>query len=219
MRMAGVVKGKSEAERNVSIGEKVRLYRECANLPQTIFAERVGITLDTLKGIEAGMVLLNTKLLMKISEELKIGYSDLFEADEELYYPNIKDKNYEVYPLIRKRMKEKNYGYKFLAEKLDNKATNIANWLNRSYIPSPFNFQNLCTILDIVSKDLNTEQPVNKVVEVKEEPKQNDIMTNVMNACNLYMQIGEMVDTLNVVIEHAQNLKDMLEKYKWQGSK
>ena len=211
MRTAGVITGKSEAQRNVSIGEKVRLYRECSNLPQTIFAERVGITLDTLQGIEAGMVLLNTKLLMKISEELKIGYSDLFEADKEQYYPNLKDK--EIYSAIRKKIKDKKHNLSRLAEKMDTTSFNLSNWLNRSYIPSPFSFQNFCTLLEITSKDLcYTEPKVEPAKEVKDEPKKF-ALEEIMDAVNIINNIDGYVKQLNIIIEEATILRDKLQEW------
>jgi len=209
MRTAGVITGKSEAQRNVSIGEKVRLYRECSNLPQTIFAERVGITLDTLQGIEAGMVLLNTKLLMKISEELKVGYSDLFETDEELYYPNLKE--VEVYAIIRKRIKDKNYTLASLAKKINSTPTNISNWLNRNYIPSPFNFQNVCTLLDITSADLTVEKP--KVEPIKEAEPKKFALEEIMDAVNIISNIDDYVNQLNEIINNATSLRDELKKW------
>ena len=211
MRMSGVIKGKSQAERNVSIGEKIRLYRECSNLPQTIFAERVGISLETLAGIEAGMVLLNTRLLMKISEELKVGYSDLFEANDDLYYPNLK--NSEIYPVIRKRIKDKNYTFASIAEKINSTSANISNWLNRGYIPSPFNFQNICTILEITSRDLVVEKPkIEPVKEVKNEPKKF-ALEEIMDAVNIISNIDGYVKQLNIIIEEATILRDKLQEW------
>ena len=137
-RMKDIVKGKTEAQRNVSIGEKIRIYRECANLPQGIFAERVGIGMKKLQAIEAGQVVLETWLVMKIAEVLNIGYSDLFEAEDDKYYPNIKNKSESdaIFKTLRKRMKETGITFAYLAGKTDNPRHNVSNWFDRQYVPS-----------------------------------------------------------------------------------
>ena len=226
VRMEGVVKGKTEAQRNVSIGEKIRIYRECANLPQAIFAERVGIGVNKLQAVEVGQVALETWLVMKMAEVLNIGYSDLFEAENDKYYPNIKNKSESdaIFKIMRKRMKETGITFEYIAEKIDNPRHNVANWFDRKYVPSPFNFQNICVLLKITSLDIKPKEKIatceqkNEVVKeevVKEEAvNKNDIMANVINACNLYSQLDEIKNALDEIILKAQELKETLERYK-----
>ena len=153
---------RSNTSRIKNFGNKVMVYRQCANLPAEIFASRVHITANELEAIEKGFNNgITTALALRMSQELGVSYADLFEADNEKYYTNFMDEIAMKY--IIHKCKE----YKFIniAKKLDIQRSNLTNWQARSYIPSPFVLGNIMTFLKITPVDL--EGLVAKEVKAK----------------------------------------------------
>lgn len=201
---------RSETSRLKNFGNKVLVYRQCANLPAEIFASRVHITANELEAIEKGFNNgVNTALALRMSQELGVSYADLFEADNEKYYTNFMDEIAMKY--IIHKCKE----YKFIniAKKLDIQRSNLTNWQARSYIPSPFVLGNIMTFLKISPVDLESlvpkkvEEP--EVIEGTNEPTK-DMMSQVIEACNVYKNIKAMRAELDEIIAKAQELRKML---------
>ena len=207
---------RSEAQRLRNFGNKVSVYRQCANLPAEIFASRCHITSQELEAVEKGINNnVDTALALRMAQELGVSYADLFEADNERYYTNFSDDIVMSY-VFRKCRK-----YKFIniSKTLDIGKGNFSNWQVRNFIPSPFILGNILTLLKITPVELEglkpaekVEEPVEEVVEtaVEEPANKADMMSQVIEACNLYKNIEVMRAELDEIIEKAQKLRVML---------
>lgn len=200
---------RSETFRLKNLGDKVATYRKLADRPSKILASMAHISEDELEAIEKGINKnLNTATTLRLAEALGVSYCDLFEADNEKYYTNIHDDVAMSY--ILKRCKE--YRFARLAEKQDIQRSCFTNWKNRNYIPSPFVLGNIMEFLKITPVDLESqESPIKKVKVIKEEPVKNiDMMSQVIDACNMYKNIEAMRAQLDEIIAKAQELRKML---------
>lgn len=202
----------SEISRLKNFGGKVSVYRQCANLPTEIFASRIHVSASELEAIEKGFNNnVNTALALRISQELGVSYADLFEADNEKYFANFHDEIAMKY-IIHKC---KEYGFMKISNKLDIKRNNLTNWQARDYIPSPFVLGNIMTFLKITPMDLEglipkkIEKSEEVVEEIIKEPEK-DMMSQVIEACNLYKNIEAMRAELDEIIAKAQELRKML---------
>lgn len=207
MRDARIVGSKNG--RFITIGENIRTYREAANLPESIFAERCGITLDGLRAIESGLDRnLNTKTCLKISEELHVGYSDLFETSDGRYQRNFEDRY--ATEVIRRKKHELKINNKFLSGKAGTTVRALCKNITRGVIPNPFIFQNLLTLLKITSRDLTLDVPDAKPKIERQEP-QRDILGDVIKACEFYKKAEEISMRLDEIIRTATELKKAIE--------
>lgn len=198
---------KSDRLRLKNLGEKVATYRKLADRPSKILASMAHISEDELEAIERGHNKnLRIATILRLAEALGISYCDLFETDNEKYYTNIHDDVAMAY--ILKKCRE--YRYTKLAEKQDINRMSFTNWQTRNYIPSPFILGNLITFLKITPVDLESQEPI-KAKVVKEEPvKSIDMMSQVIDACNMYKNIETMRAQLDEIITKAQELRKML---------
>ena len=204
----------NEALRLSNIGNKIEVYRACANLPRTTFAERCGITAEELDGVEKGYCALTIQQVLRFAEELGVGYADLYEASDDRYYTNIKDG--AAFGYIFRRMKE--YSFLKIAETLDLDAKFLYNLSRKKYIPSPFVLGNIMTLLKINSVDLRNagiyavkEAKEEKTVETPPEAAPTDVMAEVAKAINVYKNVETMRAELNDIVNKATALLKVLE--------
>ena len=202
----------NEVGRTKNIGKNIRTYRECSNIPLNIFAERCKIPVDVLENIENGTYAIKRLwTVLRISEELKIGLSDLFETDSGKYYTMFKDeKAIEYILLIRKN--ELGFSDKALLEKLDIKNSAFHNWRTHRHVPHPFVLQNIITLLKVTSRDLKSvcfEEKKQDVSNTTKNENQNSLDV-VIKALRTYQKINDCVGKLNDIINLATELRDEL---------
>ncbi len=199
------------------IGHRIKFYRECKELHIKLFAERCGMDVVEAMDVETGKFLrLNTALLLKISEVLGISYSDLFELDDGRYYSNVDSP--DVVDYLFRKAKDTNVSITFIGKTLGVKKSTYHNWAEKKRIPSPFDMQNILSLLKIdadeLSRALRTCSAVQEKTEapaVEEEKEVRadslDMMNEVVKAIEMYKNIGTLVAELDEIIEKAQKLK------------
>lgn len=218
-----IIRGKKTA-REMHIGQRVKLYRHCKELPITLFAERVGVGVVDAQDIETGMYAnLDVAVLLKVSEVFGISYSDLFETDDGRYYANVDDSATLDY-LFRKA-KEMKVSIAYIGRTLNIPKSTYHNWLEKRRISSPFDMQNVLFLLKVDADELKAALRGNRVEEVKtvvteatgeltwaEKPAESNLtmMNEVIKACELYKNVGTLIAELDEIIEKAQKLKEAL---------
>lgn len=226
--MAKDIIRRGKAERAKHIGQRVKLFRECKELPIKLFAERCGISVSDMCDIESGSYRANTVELLKISEVLEVTYADLFETDDDKYYTNIDSP--EIISCVLQVAKRVGASLTYICKILDIPKTTYHNWSEKKRISSPFDFMNILSLLKIDSDVLKSalaqrsvpaEETAGKAVEetVKETaqetvPDESDeresVMAEVIRACNMYKNIETMRADLDKIIKTAQELRAML---------
>lgn len=218
-----IIRGK-KIEREKHIGHRVKFYRQCKELPIKLFAERVGVEIIDAQNIETGMYAsLNTAVLLKITEVLGISYSDLFETDDGRYYANID--NRDVIEFLFRKAKEMKVSVAYIGRTLNIPKSTYHNWLEKRRITSPFDMQNVLSLLKVNADELRAALRDNRIEEKKavapevtseltlaEKPAESNLtmMNEVIKACELYKNVGTLIDELDEIIEKAQKLKEML---------
>lgn len=141
-----------------TVGENLRTYREAANIPTKIFAERIHLTNHELEKLENGKseTINNFPLLVKITEELNIRLEDLFEYNNE-YIRKYHFAKY-FYEYFEQVIKERNIDKKFLCEKLEITPADFSSFKTGRKVIPVNTMQNLLVILKINSYDLKTCQ-------------------------------------------------------------
>ena len=204
---------KDEVNKFKNIGSKIATYRLCANIPFNIFAERTHVGVEVLDAIEKGIYKdMTIELVLRFAENLGVTYADLYEADNERYYNNVKDE--AAFKFIFKKMQE--YGYAELADKIDLKINFIYSAKHKNYIPSPFILGNIMTLLKINSVDFRNAGVYDEKPAV-EAPKETptaapdvDALNEVIKAVNVYKNVDTLKAELNEIINKAQNLINLL---------
>ena len=211
-----LIQSRDDMPKRVNIGKNTNTYRTCAGIPLTILAERMNITQDEMSAIERGTYKkLTIEQILHIAEELGISYADLYEADEDIYYSNIKD--FTAFAYIFKRIHE--YKPVNLAAKLGSKTSFLNSCRNRNYVPSPFVLGNILTLLNITSVDLRNAniyaQGAKEEIEAAAMPTEPDApnvdaLNEVIKAVNVYKNVETLKTELNEIISKAQKLLEML---------
>lgn len=217
-----IIRGK-KIEREKHIGHRVKFYRQCKELPIKLFAERVGIGIIDAQDIETGMYAnLDTAVLLKISEVLGVAYSDLFETDDGRYYANVDDSATIDY--LSRKAKEMKVSIAYIGRTLNIPKTTYQNWFAMRRISSPFDMQNVLSLLKVEADELKAALRGNRIEETQtvvtpevtseltwaEKPAETNMMDEVIKACELYKNVGTLIDELDEIIEKAQKLKNML---------
>ena len=203
---------KDESPRLKNIGIKVATYRRIANIPAHIFAERCGISDNELEACEYGWYKkLGIAQVLRFAEELGVSYYDLYEADDDRYYSNIKDD--KAFSFIFEKVQL--YPAAKITKELGLNRNFIYGTKNKNYIPSPFVLANVMTLLKISSVDFRNEERAKKpaeTTEAKEETKAPDVdaLNEVIKAVNVYKNVDTLKAELNEIISKAQNLLNML---------
>lgn len=201
------------------IGNRIKTYRKCKELPIKLFAERVGIGIVDAQDIETGMYAkLDTAVLLKISEVLGISYSDLFERDDGKYYSNVD--NRETIEYLFRKAKETKTSLSYIGKTLDVPKSTYHNWLGKKRISSPFDMQNVLSLLKVDADELraalrSTESvavrnPATEEVKEKTEPESMQMMNEILKAIKLYRNTDSLIAQLDDIIEKAQKIKKAL---------
>ena len=203
----------NEAGRLANIGNKIAIYRNCANIPRATYAERCGITAEELDGVEKGYCKLTLQQILRFAEELGVGYADLYEANDDRYYTNVKDD--AAFEYVFRKMRE--FSYLKIAETLEQDVTFLYNLKRKRYIPSPFLLGNILTLLKINSVELRNagiyaakEVKEEKTVETPPEAAPTDVMAEVAKAINVYKNVETMRAELNEIVNKATALLEIL---------
>lgn len=207
---------RSKAERAKHIGQRVKLFRECKELPIKLFAERCGIDVSDMCDIESGKYRTSTVELLKMSEVLEVTYADLFETDDDKYYTNIDSP--EIVDYVLGMAKGMGISLEYIGRVLEIPKTTFHNWSQKRRISSPFDFMNVLSLLKINSDVLKSalvqqSAPAEEIVqeEVPNEPvEKENVMDEVIRACNMYKNIETMRAELDKIIKTAQELRAML---------
>lgn len=197
------------------IGHRVKFYRECKELPIKLFAERCGIEIIDALDIETGKyVKLDTIILLKVSEVLGIAYSDLFEMDDGRYYSDVD--NQAVVEYLFRVAKAKKISVAYIGRTLEVSKSTYHNWSIKRRISSPFDMQNILSLLKVSADELSvalrkehvTEEPKEEEAEKKAiEPESIQMLKEITKAIDIYRNVGTLIAQLDEIIEKAQKLK------------
>lgn len=210
----------NDAGRLANIGNKIAIYRNCANIPRSIYAERCGITETEMEGVEKGYCRLNIQQILRFAEELGVGYADLYEANDDRYYTNVRDE--AAFDYVFKKMRE--FSYQKVADTLDVEVGTLYNLKRKRYVPSPFLFGNILALLKITSVELRNagiydakpaaeapkEAPKETPKETPTAPPDVDALNEVIKAVNVYKNVETLKAELNEIVERAQKLINLL---------
>lgn len=213
-----IIRGK-KTEREKHIGHRVKFYRQCKELPIKLFAERVGVEIIDAQNIETGMYAnLDTAVLLKITEVLGISYSDLFETDDGRYYSDIE--NHAVVKYLLRKANETKVSFAYIGRTLNIPKSTYHNWLEKWRISSPFDMQNVLSLLKVDADELRAalrstesvviDNPTTEETKKETEPESIQMMNEILKAIELYKNVGTLVAELDEIIEKAQKLKEML---------
>lgn len=211
MAKRGSFEERNEVQKLKNLGEKIATYRQCAGIPHNIFAERCGVSVQVLSDVENGLYkAINVQQILRFAEELSVSYYDLYEAENEQYYANVKDK--AAFTFILDKAKE--YSVPKMAQKLDININSFYSFRHNKYISSPFVLSNIMALLKINSATLRNAGIYNEK-PAKETPKESkapdvDALNEVIKAVNVYKNVDTLKAELNEIISKAQNLLNML---------
>lgn len=213
-----IIRGK-KTEREKHIGHRVKFYRQCKELPIKLFAERVGVEIIDAQNIETGMYAnLDTAVLLKITEVLGISYSDLFETDDGRYYSDIE--NHAVVKYLLRKANETKVSIAYIGRTLNIPKSTYHNWLENWRISSPFDMQNVLSLLKVDADELRAalrstesvviDNPTTEETKEETKPESIQMMNEILKAIELYKNVGTLVAELDEIIEKAQKLKNAL---------
>lgn len=202
----------NDAGRLANIGNKIAIYRNCANIPRSVYAERCGITETELEGVEKGYCRLTVQQILRFAEELGVGYADLYEANDDRYYTNVRDE--AAFDYVFKKMRE--FSYQKVADTLEQEIGTLYNLKRKRYVPSPFLFGNILALLKITSVELrnagiyDAEPPKPAEEKAKDAPPDVDALNEVIKAVTVYKNVETVKAELNEIISKAQALINLL---------
>lgn len=219
MANSNLIVQKKETNKLKNLGVKIATYRQCANIPFNIFAERCGVGVEVLDAVEKGIYSgLTVQQVLRFAEELGVSYYDLYEGDNDRYYTSVHDD--AAFRFIFRKVNE--YGAAELARKLDLNINNLYSYRHITYVPSPFVLSNILALLNINSATLRnavqSEERAQKAAEEIEaaamptepEAPNVDALNEVIKAVNVYKNVDTLKAELNEIISKAQNLINLL---------
>ena len=213
MANSNLIVQKKETNKLKNLGVKIATYRQCANIPFNIFAERCGVGVEVLDAVEKGIYNgLTVQQVLRFAEELGVSYYDLYEGDNDRYYTSVHDD--AAFKFIFRRVNE--YGAAELARKLDLNINNLYSYRHISYVPSPFVLSNILALLNINSATLrnagiyDAEPPKPEEEKAPTAPPDVDALNEVIKAVTVYKNVDTLKAELNEIISKAQNLINLL---------
>ena len=206
MANSSLIVEKRETNKFKNLGVKIATYRQCANIPFNIFAERCGIGVEVLDAVEKGIYNgLTVQQVLRFAEELGVSYYDLYEGDNDRYYTSVHANE---------------YGGAELARKLDLNINNFYSYRHIKYVPSPFVLSNIMALLNINSATLRNagiydvkpaaEAPKKAEEKTQTAPPDVDALNEVIKAVNVYKNVDTLKAELNEIISKAQALIKLL---------
>lgn len=208
-----IIRGR-KSQRAKHIGQRVKFYRECKELPVKLFAERCGIAVSDMCDIEAGKFFkLDTVVILKMSEVLGISYADLFETDDEKYFSNIDSP--AIIDFLVDKANNMRISFAYIGKTLDVPKTTYHNWYEKKRISSPFDMQNVLSLLKVDADALKSalrpvviEEPTTEnTAEETVEPESKQMMNEILKAIEMYRNVGTLVAQLDEIIEKAHQMK------------
>lgn len=213
MANSNLIVQKKETNKLKNLGVKIATYRQCANIPFNIFAERCGVGVEVLDAVEKGIYSgLTVQQVLRFAEELGVSYYDLYEGDNDRYYTSVHDD--AAFKFIFRRVNE--YGAAEMARKLDLNINNLYSYRHISYVPSPFVLSNILALLNINSATLRNAGIYDAEPQKPEEekaptaPPDVDALNEVIKAVNVYKNVETVKAELNEIISKAQALINLL---------
>lgn len=217
MANSNLIVQKKETNKFKNLGVKIATYRQCANIPFNIFADRCGVGVEVLDAVEKGIYKgLTVQQVLRFAEELGVSYYDLYEGDNDRYYTSVHDD--AAFKFIFRKVNE--YGAAELARKLDLNINNLYSYRHISYVPSPFVLSNILALLNINSAalrnagiyDVKPAKEEQKKAEEKAQtaPPDVDALNEVIKAVNVYKNVETLKTELNEIISKAQALINLL---------
>lgn len=213
MANSNLIVQKKETNKLKNLGVKIATYRQCANIPFNIFAERCGVGVEMLDAVEKGIYSgLTVQQVLRFAEELGVSYYDLYEGDNDRYYTSVHDD--AAFKFIFRRVNE--YGAAEMARKLDLNINNLYSYRHISYVPSPFVLSNILALLNINSATLrnagiyDAEPPKPAEEKAKDATPDVDALNEVIKAVNVYKNVETVKAELNEIISKAQALINLL---------
>ena len=217
MANSNLIVQKKENNKFKNLGVKIATYRQCANIPFNIFADRCGVGVEVLDAVEKGIYNgLTVQQVLRFAEELGVSYYDLYEGDNDRYYTSVHDD--AAFNFIFRKVNE--YGAAELARKLDLNINNLYSYRHIRYVPSPFVLSNILALLNINSAALRNAgiydvKPAAEATKKAEEKAQTappdvDALNEVIKAVTVYKNVDTLKAELNEIISKAQNLLEML---------
>lgn len=212
MANSNLIVQKKETNKFKNLGVKIATYRQCANIPFNIFADRCGVGVEVLDAVEKGIYNgLTVQQVLRFAEELGVSYYDLYEGDNDRYYTSVHDD--AAFKFIFRRVNE--YGAAELARKLDLNINNLYSYRHISYVPSPFVLSNILALLNINSATLRNAgiydaEPQKPEEKAPAAPPDVDALNEVIKAVNVYKNVDTLKAELNEIISKAQALINLL---------
>lgn len=217
MANSNLIVQKKETNKFKNLGVKIATYRQCANIPFNIFADRCGVGVEVLDAVEKGIYNgLTVQQVLRFAEELGVSYYDLYEGDNDRYYTSVHDD--AAFNFIFRKVNE--YGAAELARKLDLNINNLYSYRHIRYVPSPFVLSNILALLNINSAALRNAgiydvKPAAEATKKAEEKAQTappdvDALNEVIKAVNVYKNVETLKAELNEIISRAQALINLL---------
>lgn len=217
MANSNLIVQKKETNKFKNLGVKIATYRQCANIPFNIFADRCGVGVEVLDAVEKGIYNgLTVQQVLRFAEELGVSYYDLYEGDNDRYYTSVHDD--AAFNFIFRKVNE--YGAAELARKLDLNINNLYSYRHIRYVPSPFVLSNILALLNINSAalrnagiyDVKPAEEAQKKAEEKAQtaPPDVDALNEVIKAVNVYKNVETLKTELNEIISKAQALINLL---------
>lgn len=202
-----------------TLGDNLRLYREAANIPPKIFAERIHLTNNELDKLERGKseTINNFPLLVKITEELNIRLEDLFEYNNE--YIRKYHFNEYFYDYFEQVMKTKNISKNFLCDKLEITVKDYWYYRNGKKIFPVNIMQNLLVILKINSYDLKTYQDnyfkenPQALKKTKTRKIKTPVMTGLLHSANATPTKPMIEHKINTEEKKEEPLNEIIKAY------
>ena len=217
MYNSSLIVQRKETNKFKNLGVKIATYRQCANIPFNIFAERCGVGVEVLDAVEKGIYKgLTVQQVLRFAEELGVSYYDLYEGDNDRYYTSVHDA--AAFKFIFRKVNE--YGTAEMARKLDLNINNLYSYRHINYVPSPFVLSNVLALLNIKSATLRNAG-IYDVKPAAEAPKETqkeaptaapdvDALNEVIKAVNVYKNVDTLKAELNEIISKAQALINLL---------
>lgn len=212
MANSNLIVQKKETNKLKNLGVKIATYRQCANIPFNIFAERCGVGVEVLDAVEKGIYSgLTVQQVLRFAEELGVSYYDLYEGDNDRYYTSVHDD--AAFKFIFRKVNE--YGGTELARKLDLNINNLYSYRHIKYVPSPFVLSNILALLNINSATLRNAgiyeaEPPKPEEKAPAAPPDVDALNEVIKAVTVYKNVDTLKAELNEIISKAQNLINLL---------
>ena len=162
--------GNSKQIKRKKIGENLKIYREASGRAIEVVANSLGIDTELLKSVERGGAELNFVQYVGIAELYNIGFSNIFEVENDRYFYTPKIPAQIIEFIVKKAneyCEQKHITKKQLFEKLGTNNVSFAHFKSGYCMPTPQRVENMIALFGLKAAVL-------KNVACDEKPKQTE---------------------------------------------